>query len=43
MADSAGSSTLNSDVGVGVYRACINCDDAIDSAYAEEVLGISKW
>ena len=43
MAASACSSAYNVDSGVDFSRAWINCDAAIDAAYAEEVLGMYKW
>ena len=43
MADSAGSSNVNGDAGVGFFRAWINFDTEITAASDDEVLGMSKW
>ena len=42
MADSAGSSALNGDSGVGFLMAWINCDAAISDTSSKELFGISK-
>ena len=43
MADSAGYYSLDGNDGVGFTIPWVNCDVTIAAAWAEEVLGMSKW